>query len=432
MLTKGEIDRLGKRIGASTVVSSDDMLLLQEYRQTFKDPISRVFSFVIESARKIDRQCIVTYRIKRIDTIMEKLRRYQGNENGSMNLSRMWDIAGCRCILNSSNQDKLYQLQKVILKEFGQDSKINDHIANPKDSGYRSLHIYVKDKETQKPVEIQIRNKEQHNWATLVEIVDLLYGTKNKEQGASGPLGRFLFLFSNAKNLSDEEFSEMLQIERKKKVFEKMSGVLSRNYINIRRQWLKQKTKGGFFVITANKKSSKIESYRSFEEAEAVYYKKYLANQDANIVLTHLRYPDFEQISMAYSNYVLAMHAFFDDYRVLLSEKIIECIKEERYVRFMKCFHVYNSNVRCHFENLSLEINSIKDCEKDASISKNQINNWVREIKTRIALWFKETNDFLNSLGRVTERYGFKEWIVKNRIRSLGKAISKGQKKFSA
>lgn len=430
-MTKGEIDRLGKRIGAAAVVSNEDMLLLQEYRQTFKDPISRVFSFVIEAARKIDRRCIVTYRIKRIDTIIEKLRRFQENENGSMNLSRMWDIAGCRCILNSSNFDKIYQLLKVILKEFGQDCKINDHIATPKDSGYRSLHIYVKDKDTQKPIEIQIRNKEQHNWATLVEIVDLLYGTKNKEQGVTGPLGRFLFLFSNAKNLSDEEFSEMLQIERKKKVFEKMSGVLSRNYINIRRQWLKQKTKGEFFVITANKKSSEIESYRTFEEAEAVYYKKYLANQDSNIVLTHLRYPDFEQISMAYSNYVLAMHAFFDDYRVLLSEKIIECIKEERYVRFVKYFQIYNSNVRCHFENLSLEVNSIKDCENDASISKNQINNWIREIKTRIALWYKETDDFLNRLARVTERYGFKELVVKNRIKSLGKAISKGQKKYS-
>lgn len=431
-MTKGEIDRLGKRIGSSEKVSGEDMLLLQEYRQTFQEPISRVFNFVIDAARKIDRQCIVTYRIKRIDTIIEKLHRFQENENGGMNLSRMWDIAGCRCIINSSNEGKLYQLQKVILKEYGQDCKINDYNATPKNSGYRSIHIYVKDKETQKPVEIQIRNKEQHNWATLVEIVDLLYGTKNKEQGASKPLGRFLFLFANAKRLSDEEFSEMVQIERKKKVFERMSSVLSRNYLNIRRQWLKQKTKGGFFVITANKNSSEIESYRTFEEAETVYYEKYLSNRESNIVLTHLRYPDFEQVSMAYSNYVLAMHAFFDDYRALLSEKIIECMEEERYLRFIQYFSVYNSNVRCHFENLSLEVNSIKDCEVDTSISKNQINKWTSEIRTRLTMWYKETNSFLNKLGRVTERYGFKEWIVKNRIKSLAKAISKGQSKYAA
>ena len=52
-------------------------------------------------------------------------------------------------------------------------------MAEQKDSGYRSIHIYVKDHQTQKPIEIQIRNKEQHNWATLVEIVDLLYGTNS-------------------------------------------------------------------------------------------------------------------------------------------------------------------------------------------------------------------------------------------------------------
>lgn len=432
MPTKGEIDRLGKRIGSSEIVSDEDMLLLQEYRQTFQEPISRVFNFVIDAARKIDRQCIVTYRIKRIDTIIEKLRRFQENENGGMNLSRMWDIAGCRCILNSSNDEKLYQLKRAILKEFGPESKINDHIAKPKDSGYRSLHIYVKDKVTEKPVEIQIRNKEQHNWATLVEIVDLLYGTKNKEQGASGLLGRFLYLYSHGNSLSDTEFNEMLRIERKKKVFEKMSGVLTRNYLNIRRQWLRQKPKGGFFVITANKKSSEIESFQSFKEAEAVYYEKYLANRDSNIVLTHLRHPEFEQVSMAYSNYVLAMHAFFDDYRVLLAERIIECVEKEKYTRFFKYFRIYNSNVRCHFENLSLEVNGVKESEKDTSVSKSQIIKWIREINDRLALWFKETDGFLNRLGHVTERNGIKELIVKNRIKSLAKAISKGQSKYAA
>ena len=215
-------------------------------------------------------------------------------------------------------------------------------------------------------------------------------------------------------------------------MFEKMSGGLTRHYLNIRRQWLRQKPKGGFFVITANKKRSEIESFQSFKEAEAVYYEKYLAHRDSNIVLTHLRHPEFEQVSMAYSNYVLAMHAFFDDYRVLLAERIIECVEKEKYPRFFKYFRVYNSNVRCHFENLSLEANSIKDCEKDASISKNQINKWIREIKDRLTMWFKETDGFLNRLGRVTERNGIKELIVKNRIKSLAKAISKGQSKYVA
>lgn len=427
-MTKGEIDRLGQKIGASAEVSQEDLNKLQEFRQTFQEPISNVFNFVLGVARKVDKQCIVTYRIKRIDTIVEKLRRFQENPNGKMNLSRMWDIAGCRCILNSTDEDKLYVLLKKMQKEYGRDCKVNDYVAEQKDSGYRSIHIYVKDHQTQKPIEIQIRNKAQHNWATLVEIVDLLFGTKNKEHGAESLLGRFLYLYSKAEDLTKEEFSEMLKIERKVKVFERMSNVLTRNYLNIRRQWLKQKTKGSYFVITANKNGSEIVSFPTFKEAETAYYEKYLANSDSNIVLTHLRMPDFNQISMAYSNYVLAMHAFFDDYRVLVSRKIIMCLKDGFYYKFFKYFKIYTSNVRCHFENLSLEIQSINDCNNDPTISRNQINKWVGEINTRLTLWVRETRVFLREIGRESWRNPLKRWLVKNRMKQLQKAIAEGQK----
>lgn len=427
-MTKGEIDRLGQKIGASAEVSQEDLNKLQEFRQTFQEPISNVFNFVLGVARKVDKQCIVTYRIKRIDTIVEKLRRFHENPNGKMNLSRMWDIAGCRCILNSTDENKLYVLLKKIQKEYGRDCKVKDYVAGQKDSGYRSIHIYVKDHQTQKPIEIQIRNKAQHNWATLVEIVDLLFGTKNKERGAESQLGRFLYLYSKAEDLTKEEFSEMLKIERKVKVFERMSNVLTRNYLNIRRQWLKQKTKGSYFVITANKNGSEIVSFPTFKEAETAYYEKYLANSDSNIVLTHLRMPDFNQISMAYSNYVLAMHAFFDDYRVLVSRKIIMCLKDGFYYKFFKYFKIYTSNVRCHFENLSLEIQSINDCNNDPTISRNQINKWVGEINTRLNLWVRETRVFLREIGRESWRNPLKRWLVKNRMKQLQKAIAEGQK----
>lgn len=427
-MTNGEIDRLGQKIGASAEVSQEDLNKLQEFRQTFQEPISNVFNFVLGVARKVDKQCIVTYRIKRIDTIVEKLRRFHENPNGKMNLSRMWDIAGCRCILNSTDENKLYELLKKIQKEYGRDCKVKDYVAEQKDSGYRSIHIYVKDHQTQKPIEIQIRNKAQHNWATLVEIVDLLFGTKNKERGADSQLGRFLYLYSKAEELTKEEFSEMLKIERKVKVFERMSNVLTRNYLNIRRQWLKQKTKGSYFVITANRSGSEIVSFPTFKEAETAYYEKYLANSDSNIVLTHLRMPDFSQISMAYSNYVLAMHAFFDDYRVLVSRKIIMCIKDGFYYKFIKYFKIYTSNVRCHFENLSLEIQSINDCNNDPTINRNQINKWVGEISIRLNLWVRETRLFLREIGRESWGNPLKRWLVKNRMRQLQKAINEGQR----
>ena len=427
-MTKGDIDRLGQRIGASEMVSDEDLGMLQAYRQSFQDPVSRVFSFVLAAARKIDRRCIVTFRIKRIDTIIEKLRRFQGNENGRMNLSRMWDIAGCRCIFNLSTTEEIFRLKRAILEEYGNDSKIKDYINSPKDSGYRSLHIYVKDKQTQQPIEIQIRNKDHHNWATLVEIVDLLYGTKHKEQGSSGKLGRFLCLYSKASDLSSIEFSEMLRTERKMKVFERMSEVLTGNYINIRKQWLKQESRGNYYVIIANRTSSEIISYQTFREAESSYYEKYRTNRDCNIVLTHLNKPEFNQISMAYSNYVLAMHAFFDDYRVLVSEKITVCVKENDYYNFFKDFGIYNNNLKCHFRNLSLEVESIKACFKDNSISKKQLKQWQKELVERLKTWQDETNKFISSLAHFSKGSSIKRWLVRNRLKQMAKAVVNGQR----
>lgn len=427
-MTKGEIDRLGQRIGETTVISEADLAELQQYRQTFQEPISNVFNYVLRAARKIDKTCIVTYRIKRIDTIIEKLHRFQDNSKGPMNLSRMWDIAGCRCILNSSDCSRLYQLKDIIVREYGSNCKINDHIAKPRDSGYRSLHIYVKDKRTQKPIEIQIRNREQHNWATLVEIVDLLYGARNKEQGANSSLGQFLLFYSKANELNEDDFSRMVDIGWREKVFERMSDVLTRNYLNIRRQWMTQKQRGSYFVIIANKDKSEIVSYPTFEEAETVYYEKYLSNRDSNVVLTHLRMPDFDQISMAYSNYVLAMHAFFDDYRVLVSNKIIECFRSGHYLRFLRYFKIYNRNVRCHFKNLTLEAKSIGDCRIDPSVPRNQVNKWERGITGRLSVWTEETKAFLKRLVTASRGSLFKRMLARYMVKRLGKAALEGQK----
>ena len=51
------------------------------------------------------------------------------------------------------------------------------------DSGYRSIHLNVRLKGDKRVVEIQLRALEHHNWATLVEITDLLFRTKLKELG---------------------------------------------------------------------------------------------------------------------------------------------------------------------------------------------------------------------------------------------------------
>lgn len=95
----------------------------------------------------------------------------------------MQDIGGCRTVLsNVSLVRKLGNLYIDKRKSRGlKHKKVNekDYIKNPKADGYRSLHLIYKYKSDKKStydgllVEIQIRSRIQHAWATAVETVDL-------------------------------------------------------------------------------------------------------------------------------------------------------------------------------------------------------------------------------------------------------------------
>ncbi|MBQ2065515.1 MAG: hypothetical protein II455_05555, partial [Paludibacteraceae bacterium] len=57
----------------------------------------------------VDRNCICTYRVKRIESIISKLIRFP-----EMQVNRAEDIAGCRFIMSSTS--KVYELFNRILK----------------------------------------------------------------------------------------------------------------------------------------------------------------------------------------------------------------------------------------------------------------------------------------------------------------------------
>lgn len=77
-------------------ISESDYEMLQYLRTSYKEPMSKIFNIIDLIANKIDKNCICTYRIKRIDSIVSKLLRFP-----DMIVNRAEDIAGCRCILTS-------------------------------------------------------------------------------------------------------------------------------------------------------------------------------------------------------------------------------------------------------------------------------------------------------------------------------------------
>ena len=128
---------------------------------------------------------IVAQRLKRMPTIIDKLVRYP-----NMQLTTMQDIAGLRAILDSVN-DVAFVADKYVNNKAFPHQFISqyDYITNPRDSdGYRSRHITYKYKNKQNPnydglrVEIQLRTRLQHIWATAVETMGTFLGQALKSK----------------------------------------------------------------------------------------------------------------------------------------------------------------------------------------------------------------------------------------------------------
>lgn len=88
----------------------------------------------------------------------------------------MEDIAGCRAIVKGVAEVK--SVYKALKKSTTKNIlfRERDYISNPKESGYRGIHLIYKyngskDKYRGMAVELQIRSKIQHSWATAVEVV---------------------------------------------------------------------------------------------------------------------------------------------------------------------------------------------------------------------------------------------------------------------
>ncbi len=307
-----------------------------------------------------------------------------------MRFSRMWDIAGCRCILR--NNSDVYKLRKFIEDENKlQIIKEYNYIESPQSDGYKSLHLFVKHGCSDTIVEVQLRCLIDHNWATLVEITDLLFDSKLKEFGENKDLLRFHFLLSNLNILDVKNKYEIAKIIKKYNYFEKLSEVFSRNYLKVRKQWFEvanQNTHKYFLIETTKEDIPKIESFFSFQEAENNYFNVYKTRQNANIVLTHLQTPSYNQISIAYSNYVLTFHNFLSDSLEILESLIVESLENKRYYTFFLNFNLYNGLLFSHIKNMMTEIKEINDYSEQRKtkkkLNKKNEREWVRDIEKQV------------------------------------------------
>lgn len=170
-LSKAAIDRAGKRLRDDAIPRPEDVAIYNEYRASLEPALAEVEDVV----RSIGGEDAVSSRLKRLDSVIAKLRR------GDFKLTQIQDIAGCRLlVLGLVEQDAaLSTLLDALDCRRVTDYRTSDHIA-----GYTAVHMLCR-ADGEKPVEVQIRTLMQQLWALTSERLahrpsvgmDIKYGT---------------------------------------------------------------------------------------------------------------------------------------------------------------------------------------------------------------------------------------------------------------
>jgi putative GTP pyrophosphokinase len=393
-LTKGQIRKLGDKIRLNiSDISNENLEMLQQYRTSYKETLSVVFTKLTNTTKSVYTESILSYRIKRIDSIIRKLER-----KPTMQLDRMWDIVGCRCILKNENQIRKLE-RKIKDSFFVIESQTRDYYNTANPTGYKSLHLYIRLNEAHPDViEIQLRTKDDHNWATLVEITDLLLddNAKESEDYLKTKFGHFHKILSDKKNLSDKNTRLILETVIENDLYNLISKTFINNYVEVRSQWVsteKSKFKNFFVIVSQKDKHPLIHSFSSYEKAEIDYFNQFKNDGKANVLLTHLQNNCYDQISIAYSNYILTTHVFIYDFLRILEDAIIETISQTKYRLYKRYSFVYLEIIRNLSKELTSEINEVNLIETNKE-NKDRKKDWIFDLEKRISKVNKENELF--------------------------------------
>lgn len=205
--TRTQVDAAGDVLvgGAPGPQLENALAIINNWRSSHAYPLHATKMTLKDRSKRVDRAALVAQRLKRLSSIDAKLRRF-----GEMKLSRMHDIGGCRAVLR--NVREVDELVGAYEKSMAKNPKRAvlvrkyDYVTKPKDDGYRSVHLVYRYRSTSLKhsaynglrIEIQIRSKLQHVWATAVETVDIFTGQALKSNVGDEEWKRFFKLMGSA------------------------------------------------------------------------------------------------------------------------------------------------------------------------------------------------------------------------------------------
>ncbi len=210
--------------------------ILNNWKAAHELPLDQIMEGVIEYTEQFDFEKTISQRRKRTESILLKLKLQP-----KLDLARMQDLVGFRIVFRHEDHkknreaiDKLFTELTYIEKGLKIKRKKN-YIAEPRKSGYRSVHIIFQldspeyeDHKTMQ-VELQIRTRMQHIWATAVETVGM-FDKSNLKQGLGDKQWlRFFRIMSDI--MAMDEGTMAFDEERMSKLCEELRKISKENNV---------------------------------------------------------------------------------------------------------------------------------------------------------------------------------------------------------
>ncbi|MCA1300717.1 RelA/SpoT domain-containing protein [Stappia indica] len=302
--------------------------IAHNWRDAHMRPLLRVRQELSGRIRRIEYGAVTAARMKRMASIRKKLQR-------PLTLYQIQDIAGCRAILRS-----MKEVNKIV--KFYRDGESrhfiqseDDYISNPKSDGYRSHHIIVKFNGSgddaiynRQTVEVQLRTRSQHAWATAVEAVGLIRRENIKGGEGSKEWRRFFELMSaeiayeenhplpptTSKNINETR-DEIIHISNR------IKAVTTLEKYNKAIRFADQygPTHSNYFILQFDydKNEVHVEPFRNYSTGSEKYISEEETHSNRNTVLVEVN--RVSDLKKAFPNYFLDVREFTSKLKKIIS-----------------------------------------------------------------------------------------------------------------